>query len=180
MLDRMGERYGLRVQTTPIGFKYIATKLVDEDVLVGGEESGGLAVKGHIHERDGLYIGLLIVEMMVRRRRRLSELVEELYDEFGQHHAARTDLSTTEQTKHAVLARLRADEVREVDGRQVRRLETLDGYKLRFDDRWLMFRASGTEPVLRIYSEAPSQREAEDLVLAGMRLVTETARGMAG
>ena len=106
MLARMGEAYGLDVHTTPIGFKYVGPMIVEGDVLVGGEESGGMAVKGHIPERDGLFIGLTVVEMMVKRERTLSGLVRELMDEFGPHYQSRQDLHTTEDRKQAVLQRL--------------------------------------------------------------------------
>ncbi|HYE97071.1 MAG TPA: phosphoglucomutase/phosphomannomutase family protein [Rubricoccaceae bacterium] len=171
MLDAMGKKYHLRVETTPIGFKYIGPKMVEDDVLVGGEESGGMAVKGHIPERDGLYIGLTIVEMMVKRERSLSGLVRELMDEFGPHYQSRADLHTTEAKKQAFLTRLRGDGLREVAGRPIRKVETLDGHKFRFDEGWVMFRASGTEPVLRIYAEAPSKEAADALVHDGVALV---------
>src|SRR5690606_18700539 len=103
MLDKMGKAYGLNVRTCPIGFKYIATYIMGGDVLVGGEESGGIAVKGHIPERDGIYIGLLITEMMVKRGKKLSELVLELFDEFGPHYNHRNDIHTTQQKKQEVL-----------------------------------------------------------------------------
>ncbi|PAP76204.1 phosphoglucomutase/phosphomannomutase family protein [Rubrivirga marina] len=171
MLDRMGETYGLDVTTTPIGFKYIGPKIVEGDVLVGGEESGGMAIKGHIPERDGLFIGMTVVEMMVKRERTLSGLVRELMDEFGPHYQSRQDLHTTEDRKQAVLQHLQADGLAEVDGQPVTATETLDGFKFRVADGWLMFRASGTEPVLRIYSEAPSQEAADALVAWGVRFV---------
>ena len=173
MLDRMGEAYGLTVQTTPIGFKYIAGTIIDGDVLVGGEESGGMAVKGHIPERDGLYIGLTVAEMMVKRERTLSGLVRELMDEFGPHYQARTDLHTTEERKRSVLKELAEDGLSEVDGRPVTATETLDGFKFRVDGGWLLFRPSGTEPVLRVYSEAASEDEAQALVDWGVAMVRE-------
>ncbi|MDX1529905.1 MAG: phosphoglucomutase/phosphomannomutase family protein [Rhodothermales bacterium] len=171
MLDRMGQHYGLPVETTPIGFKYIAPMIVEGDVLVGGEESGGIAVKGHLPERDGIYIGLTIVEMMVKRDRSLAELVEELQDAFGPLEYARNDLHTTEEKKQRFLRRLDQEGLREIAGRPVRRVEDLDGFKFRLDDGWLMFRPSGTEPVLRIYAEAPTEQDARDLVAAGVALV---------
>ena len=171
MLDRMGEQYGLDVVTTPIGFKYIGPKIVEGDVLVGGEESGGMAIKGHIPERDGLFIGMTVVEMMVKRERTLSGLVRELMDEFGPHYQSRQDLHTTPSRKQAVLEQLQSAGLAEVDGHAVSATETLDGFKFRLDEGWLMFRASGTEPVLRIYSEAPSQDAADALVAWGVRFV---------
>jgi phosphomannomutase len=164
MIDKMGAAYGLGVHTTPIGFKYIGPKIVEGDVLVGGEESGGMAVKGHIPERDGVYIGLLVLEMMVKRGRSLSALVQELFDEFGPHYARRIDLHTTEEKKQAVLHQLDADGLAEIAGHRVAAVERLDGYKHRTDGGWLLVRPSGTEPVLRIYSEAPTPEAAEALI----------------
>ena len=174
MLDRMGEVYGLKVVTTPIGFKYVGPKMVEGDVLVGGEESGGMAVKGHIPERDGLFIGLTVVEMMVKRERTLSGLVRELMEEFGPHYQSRTDLHTTPERKEAVLAEL-AEGLSEVDGKPVTKSEALDGFKFRVDGGWLLFRPSGTEPVLRVYSEAASQEAADALVAWGVGMVNEGA-----
>lgn len=172
MLDRMGEQYGLRVETTPIGFKYVGPKIIEGDVLVGGEESGGMAVKGHIPERDGLFIGLLVVEMMVKRERTLSGLVRELMDEFGAHHQSRTDLHTTPARKDAVLATLAGEGLTTVAGKPVTATETLDGFKFRTEAGWLLFRPSGTEPVLRVYSEAPTADAADALVAWGVDFVT--------
>ncbi len=168
MLDRMGEQYGLKVVTTPIGFKYIGPLMVESDVLVGGEESGGMAVKGHIPERDGLYIGLLVAEMMVKRERTLSGLVRELMDEFGPHYQSRQDLHTTPARKDSALKTLGEDGFAEVAGTPVVKTETLDGFKYRTETGWLLFRPSGTEPVLRVYAEAPTQERADALVQWGV------------
>ncbi len=165
LLGKMASAYGLKIETTPIGFKYIAPKILEGDVLVGGEESGGLAVKGHIPERDGVFIGLLIVEMMVKRGKKLSELVQELFDEFGPHFSYRNDLHTTDEKKQAFLNQLESDGLSEVAGFTVTDVETLDGFKFRTDaGNWVMVRPSGTEPVLRIYSEAADPETAESLV----------------
>jgi len=165
MLEKMADRYGLPIETTPIGFKYIATKMADGNVIVGGEESGGIAAAGHIPERDGIYIGLLVVEMMVKRDMTLSALVQELLDEFGPHYNYRDDIRTTDAQKQKILSRL-DDEggLTEIDGHPVSELRTLDGYKHVTDNGWLLVRPSGTEPVLRIYSEAESPSAAEALV----------------
>ena len=165
MLDKMGGRYGLPVETTPIGFKHIAPKMAEGTVLVGGEESGGIAAAGHIPERDGVYIGLLIVEMMVERGRTLSALVDELLDEFGAHYHYRDDIHIRADQKQDVLDRLDAGGgLDAVNGEPVRRVDTLDGYKHIVDTGWLLVRPSGTEPVLRVYSEAESPAAAEALV----------------
>ncbi len=165
LIDRMADAYGLEVDVTPIGFKHVAAKIVEEDVLVGGEESGGIAVKGHIPERDGLFIGLLITEMMVERGKKLSELVAELHEEFGTHVCRRVDLHTTEARKQNVLKQLREEGgLRSIDGASVVEVRTLDGFKHMLADGWLMVRPSGTEPVLRIYSEAESAERAERLI----------------
>ena len=165
MLDKMGERYGLDVETTPIGFKHIAPKMAEGDVLVGGEESGGIAAAGHIPERDGIYIGLLLVEMMVERDMTLSALVDELLEEFGPHYNYRDDIHIREDQKADVLDRLDTQGGLEtVNGHAVQEVQTLDGFKHVTDNGWLLIRPSGTEPVLRVYSEAESPEAAEALV----------------
>ncbi len=164
LLDKIGAAYGLPVETTKIGFKYIAEKIIDGDVLVGGEESGGMAVKGHIPERDGLYIGLLAAEMMVRRGMSLSALVDELFAEFGPHEAARIDVHTTHEKVQAVLATLKGGGLTEIAGQKVTEVQTLDGFKHLTDTGWLLVRPSGTEPVLRVYAEAPDRATAEAML----------------
>jgi len=165
MLDKMGERYGLNVETTPIGFKHIAKKMSEGNVLVGGEESGGIAAMGHVPERDGIYIGLLIVEMMVERDLPLSALVDELLEEFGPHYNYRDDIHIREDQKADVLDRLdNQGGLDEIDGHPVSEVQTLDGFKHVTDNGWLLIRPSGTEPVLRVYSEAESPEAAEALV----------------
>lgn len=165
MLDKMAEAYGLPLETTPIGFKHIAPKIAEGNVLVGGEESGGIAAKGHIPERDGVYIGLLIVEMMVKRGKPLSALVDELYDEFGPHYTYRDDLHISDAEKAAALKRLSEEGgLDTVSGDAVTELRTLDGYKHVTENGWLLVRPSGTEPVLRVYSEAATPEAAKALV----------------
>ena len=164
MLEKMGEKYGLTVHTTPIGFKHIGPIIVEGDVIVGGEESGGMAVKGHIPERDGIYIGLLVVEMMVKRGKKLSELVKELYEEFGPHSTYRIDVHTTPEKKEAVLKRLADGGLKTIHGRDVVNVDTLDGFKHITTSGWLLVRPSGTEPVLRVYSEAETDEAARGLV----------------
>jgi phosphomannomutase len=165
MLDAMGAAYGLDVKTTPIGFKYIASKMADGDILVGGEESGGIAAKGHIPERDGIYIGLLLVEMMVKRSKTLSALVDELLEQFGPHYNYRDDIHTSAEQKRHVLAVLEEEGgLTTIDGHAVVEIDTLDGVKHITENGWLLVRPSGTEPVLRVYSEAETPEAAKALV----------------
>lgn len=172
MLERMGAHYGLRVHTTPIGFKYVVRHFLEGDVLVGGEESGGLAIKGHIPERDGIFIGLIVLEMLAKLRLRLSALVEALQRDFGPLYNRRLDVHTTEAQKRALLERIRTEGLPAIAGVRVREVQDLDGYKhLLEDGGWLLIRPSGTEPVLRFYSEASSPERAQELVQAGAQLL---------
>ena len=172
MLNRQAEKYGLNIHVKPIGFKYVAELIVSGDVLVGGEESGGLSVKGHIPERDGLYIGLLITEMMVKSGKKLSELVADLNDEFGVHATYREDMHTTDHRKNSMMSHCKEKGLTELAGKKVKEWDMLDGVKHLFEDgSWLLVRPSGTEPVLRIYSEARSDKEAIELVEAAVAKV---------
>ncbi len=164
MLDKMGDAYGLEVVTTPIGFKYIGPKMAEGGGLIGGVESGGLAVAGHLPERDGIYIGLLILEMMAARGRPVSALVDELSDEVGPHAFGRVDVRLTDVRKKQILHELDASGLQEIAGRPVERVDTLDGYKHFTQDGWLLVRPSGTEPVLRVYAEAETRDNADALI----------------
>ncbi len=163
ILEKMGNAWGLPVETLPIGFKYVAPRFLETQVLVGGEESGGIAVTGHIPERDGIYVALLLLEMLMQRGKSLTALVQELFDEFGPHAYYRLDVHTEKQPE--IISRLRQmGGLREIAGRKVKDMDTLDGFKHLMEDGWLLVRPSGTEPVLRIYGEAPTREEAEALV----------------
>lgn len=172
MLDKQAEKYNLPIEVTPIGFKYIAEKIVHGDVLAGGEESGGLAVKGHIPERDGIFIGLLITEMMVKSGKKLSEMVQELFDEFGPHAYYRNDLHTEEDKKIAMINYCTDKKLQSLANLSVIKREFTDGIKHFFEDgSWLLIRPSGTEPVLRIYSESTTLERAKNLVTEASALV---------
>lgn len=170
MLNKQAEKYGLPIETTPIGFKYVAEKIVNGDVLVGGEESGGLAVKGHIPERDGIYIGLLITEMMVKSGKKLSELVQDLFNGFGAHYQYRNDMHTSDARKKAMMKHCEEKKYTNIAGFEVTEWEFTDGVKHILENgAWLLVRPSGTEPVLRIYSEA----ESGDVAIALVEDATE-------
>jgi len=150
---------------TPVGFKYICQTMTERDVLIGGEESGGLAVKGHIPERDGIFLGLLICEVMASRGKSLSALVQELMDEFGQHDFKRLDLHVTEKEKQAIMKRYQRG-IKEIAGYPVTGRKDTDGFKYFVEGGWVLARASGTEPLIRIYAEGNS-REMVDRLMEG-------------
>jgi phosphomannomutase len=163
----MCKHYGLEIQTTKIGFKEIASIMVDDDVLLGGEESGGIAVKGHIPERDGIWMGLIIWEFMAKSGKSLDELIDEVYEIVGEFKFERNDLHITEELKQKIIANCKADNYKSFGNYEVKEIKTIDGFKYFFDDnRWMMIRPSGTEPVLRTYAEAPTLEEVRIILKA--------------
>jgi len=159
------DHYGLELEIVKIGFKYIAGIMITEDVLIGGEESGGIAIKGHIPERDGIWMGLVIWEFMAKSGKTLEELIEEVYAITGPFAFERNDLHLAEADKLRVIADCKNGKVTEIGGRAIIRMEDLDGYKYFFNEsEWLMFRASGTEPVLRIYAESSTKENALKMI----------------
>jgi phosphomannomutase len=164
-VKKMCEQYGLEVEVTPIGFKYISEKMVEDDVLLGGEESGGIAIKGHIPERDGIFDGLIIYEYMMETGKTLKELCEEVYAVVGRFVYERNDLHLLEEQKLRIMKEA-ADGIYTAFGKYaVSRVETIDGIKYHLENGgWIMLRASGTEPVLRIYAEGNSKEEALDIL----------------
>ncbi len=163
LIDKMCEKYGLRLHETPVGFKHLCRLMTERDILIAAEESGGLGVKGHIPERDGIYIGLLLCEMMTVRGKPLSALVEELMEEFGWHYYNRYDAHLTPKEKERILAAYRKG-VRRIGGMEVLDVETIDGIKLIVKGGWVLVRASGTEPLIRFYAEADTPETVERLL----------------
>jgi len=148
----------LPIEVTPIGFKYIADIMTQKEVLVGGEESGGLAVKGHIPERDGIWIGLMILEFMSVTGKSLKELIQEVYDLVGSFWCDRDDLHITESQKQAVINHCNNKSYTQFGDFKIEEIVQMDGTKfLLGNDRWVMIRPSGTEPVLRVYAQAENE-----------------------
>jgi phosphomannomutase len=157
--------YGLDNETVKIGFKHIADKMITEDVLIGGEESGGIATSGHIPERDGIWMGLILFEFMAKSGKTLDELIKEVYDIVGPFSFERIDLHLDEKKKQSIVQNCKDGNYTSFGKYNVERVETTDGFKFFFDDdTWLMIRASGTEPVLRTYSESSSQQKCFDIL----------------
>lgn len=166
-VNKLCAAYGLPVEVTKVGFKYIAGKMITDDVLLGGEESGGIAVKGHVPERDGIWVGLLLMEFMAKSGKSMKELIQEIYDIVGPFFYKRNDLRITEELKLAALEKCKAG-IGQFGDFKVLEEDTTDGYKYIFEnEQWLMIRASGTEPVLRVYAESADE--------AGANLILEAA-----
>ncbi|MCB0819964.1 MAG: phosphoglucomutase/phosphomannomutase family protein [Bacteroidetes bacterium] len=149
------EAYGLPLDVVKIGFKYIAGIMISEDVLLGGEESGGIAIKGHIPERDGIWMGLVIWEFMAKSGKTLQELIDEVYEVVGAFSVDRNDLHLPDSEKQRVINLCKEGKVDKIGNRPVIRVEDMDGFKFFLtENEWLMVRPSGTEPLLRVYAEA--------------------------
>lgn len=172
IVDRLGQRLGLEVTTTPIGFKWIYEEMVKGDVMIGGEESGGIGVPGHVRERDALLMSLLLAEMMAHRGQGLGELVEDLLALTGPMEYNRVDLRLDPAVKDAFAARMPTLAPDTVAGLRVHDIDRRDGVKFLLDDDcWLLMRLSGTEPLVRVYAEAPTAGVVDDLLAEGRAMV---------
>jgi phosphomannomutase len=176
MLDRIAAKHGRRLWEHGIGFKFVCDLMLEEDVLIGGEESGGIGIKRHLPERDGLLNALLIANIMSEEKKTLGQLVADLQAEYGEHHYGRIDLHIADDLKNATIAKAKAG-VKEFAGMEVESVGQLDGIKFYLKNpeaegrvnatkTWLLLRASGTEPLLRIYSESVSKESVHTLLEA--------------
>ncbi|MGO8788757.1 MAG: phosphoglucomutase/phosphomannomutase family protein [Terriglobia bacterium] len=175
MIDKLARKHNLPLHVTPIGFKYICELMLSRDILIGGEESGGIGIKGHVPERDGLLNSLLLAEVMAQKKKTLGELVEDLSKEFGRHYYGRIDLEVELARAQRLVKQVAQGKFKKIAGLKVTAVEDLDGAKMRFgDSAWLLVRASGTENLLRLYSEAPSREQVKTLLEEMKRIATDS------
>lgn len=171
LLKRMAAALNLKLYETPIGFKYVADLMLNDDILIGAEESGGIGVKGHIPERDGILNSLLFLEAIVASGKTPTKMLRELHDEFGEFHFGRKDLHVEMQAGQQLFEKLKQSPPSGFAALEVASVESTDGTKLLFaDDSWILFRQSGTEPMLRIYAEAGTVSQMQALLAAGESL----------
>ncbi len=177
MVDRLAAEYGLQIEETPVGFNHIADHMLAGDVLIGGEESGGISFKGHIPEGDGILMGLLLVEMVAHSGGTLRELVADLLKKVGPAHYARTDLRLNRPIeKKEMNSRLLAGAPASIGGEEVIQVANSDGTKyILADDSWLLIRPSGTEPMLRVYAEGRSPQMLKALMAFGEKVAAEAS-----
>ncbi len=176
IVKRIAESYGFRLFETPVGFKHIGEIMLDpeNDFLVGGEESGGIGVRGHVPERDGILNSLLLLEAVIASGKKPSEMVRDIWHEFGEFHFERRDLHVPMESGMRLLNELREKTPDQLAGYKVVGIATRDGVKLLFEDEsWILFRQSGTEPLLRIYCEATTVKKMTALMDAGEKMARE-------
>jgi alpha-D-glucose phosphate-specific phosphoglucomutase len=179
MLDRIAAKHGRKIYETQIGFKYAADLMMEHDILIGGEESGGIGYSRFLPERDGVLNCLLLANVMAEEGKPLGQLVADLQREFGPHYYARRDLHIPEEIKQGAIQRARAETTRSLGRYRVLRKENLDGIKFFLDaptngngaEAWILFRASGTEPLLRAYAEAASPELVKEILTAAENFV---------
>jgi len=171
LLNRLSHHYGLPLYETPVGFNHICEWMLKEDVLIGGEESGGITIKGHIPDGDGILTGLLLAELLAYERKPLHVIVAQLLQDFGEFHYGRKDVRTHAFDKKELTRQLLQEAPDSILDHRVVRINNSDGVKyLLDDDGWLLIRPSGTEPLLRIYAEARTPEEVPHLLAAGAGL----------
>lgn len=179
MLDRIAAKYGRKLHETSIGFKYVADLMMEHDILIGGEESGGIGYSRFLPERDGVLNCLLLANVMAEEGKPLGQLVADLQREFGPHYYGRSDLHIPEDVKQNAIQRARADSTQSLGRYRVLTKEHMDGVKFFLDaptngngaEAWVLFRASGTEPLLRLYTEASSPELVKELLTTGESFV---------
>ena len=170
MLDKLGKLYDVPVYHTGVGFKYVAPKVLETNALIGGEESGGYAFRGHVPERDGILAGLYLLDMIVRLGKKPSELLEELFSKIGAHYYDRIDTQFEGSRQEREQMILDAHP-QTMGGLKVTSLDTLDGFKFNLEGGgWLLIRFSGTEPIIRVYTETTEKERVPGILQDGLRV----------
>ena len=176
LVGRIAKQFGLKAIETPIGFKNIAELMLNDTILIGGEESGGVGFSRHLPERDGIAIHVLLLDLLAETKKSLTELIEEMWTEFGEFHYDRKDLHVPIATGARLTEHLLKDPPTRFSDFPVTEVQTMDGIKLMLEpDSWILFRRSGTEPLLRVYTEAPTTAAAGRILSAGLEFVEQFA-----
>ncbi len=171
MLDKLGKIYDVPVYETKVGFKYVAPLMLQHDALIGGEESGGYGFRGHVPERDALVAGLYFLDFMVKTGKKPSQLLKDLYDKVGEHYYDRLDIEFEEKQREVIIERVKNSHPKSIDNTEVVKEDTIDGFRYTLaDGSWLLIRFSGTEPLLRIYTESDSLQRVQRLLEIGKKI----------
>ncbi|NOY12167.1 MAG: phosphoglucomutase/phosphomannomutase family protein [Deltaproteobacteria bacterium] len=171
LIDAVADYHGVEVFETPVGFKYIGEYISADKILIGGEESAGLSIRGHVPEKDGILACLLVAEMVAVEKRSLRELLADLYSRVGEIHTRRINIRLSPELEAALPDKMQTPP-QQIGGREITKVIRIDGNKFLFaDGSWLLFRKSGTEPVVRLYAEARSRDRLADLIKQGERFI---------
>ena len=172
MINRLGQLFDVPVYETSVGFKYVAPLMMEKNAIIGGEESGGYGFRGHVSERDAILAGLYFLDFMVKTGKTPSQILEYLYSKVGSHYYDRRDFHVSTTKRQTILHRLSTNSPEAIAGTRVTSADTTDGFRFFLsDDSWLLIRFSGTEPLVRVYSEAGSMERAEALLDEGKKLI---------
>lgn len=171
MLNQLGKKYDVPVYETGVGFKYVAPKMLETNAMIGGEESGGFAFRGHMPERDGILAGLFLLDFMVQTKKSPSQLIDYLFSIVGPHYYDRIDTPFPPARNQAARDKIQGEKPAEIAGLKVTGINTADGFKYEMEDGgWLLIRFSGTEPIIRVYTETTKQDKVSDILDAGLDL----------
>jgi phosphomannomutase len=174
LIPRIAQKLGIELYECPIGFKNIGELMLENEILIGGEESGGIGLSRHLPERDGIFVNLMFLDLLATSGKSCTELIRDMWNEFGEFHYDRRDLHVPIETGNAVVAKWKNDPLPALAGRRVQEVGKLDGSKVFLEkDSWILFRQSGTEPLLRVYCEAPTPEAVAEIMSAGLEFVEQ-------
>jgi phosphomannomutase len=174
LIPRIATKFGLQLYEVPIGFKNIGELMLENEILIGGEESGGIGLSRHLPERDGIFINLLFLDLLAATGKSCTQLIREMWKEFGEFHYDRRDLHVPIDAGQAAVEKWKTAPPTTFAGRRVQEIGTLDGSKVFLEkDSWILFRQSGTEPLLRVYCEAPTREAVAEIMSAGLKFVEQ-------